>query len=77
MTPEFAISVCRKVSNPWHRNCRALPPNLLLNPDILGAINAFALEKLIKQVNMKLFKSTLRTDLLNSYASLTGLIHSL
>jgi len=24
------ISVCRKVSNPWHRNCRAPPPNLLL-----------------------------------------------
>jgi len=35
------------------------PPNLLLNPDILDIIatfNAFALEKSIKQVNMKLFK---------------------
>ncbi len=35
--------------------------NLLLNPDILNIlaiINAFALKKLIKQINMKLFKST-------------------
>ncbi len=57
--------------------------NLLLNSDILNIlaiINAFALEKLIKQINIKLFtKSTclLRTDLLNSYVSLTELIHSL
>ncbi len=32
------------------------PPNLLLNPDILQTFNAFALEKSIKQVNMKLVK---------------------
>ena len=32
------------------------PPHLLLNPDILAAINAFALENLIKQVNLKLAK---------------------
>ena len=35
------------------------PPNLLLNSDILDILatfNAFALEKSIKQVNMKLFK---------------------
>ncbi len=37
------------------------PPNLLLNSDILdilAIINAFALEKLIKQINMKLFRSS-------------------
>ncbi len=39
----------------------APPPNLLLNSDILGILatfNAFALEKSIKQVNMKLFRSS-------------------
>ena len=52
----FGISVCRKLWNPWHR---APPPNLLLNSDILNIlaiINAFALEKSIKQINMKLIK---------------------
>ncbi len=37
------------------------PSNLLLNSDILGILatfNAFALEKSIKQVNMKLFRSS-------------------
>jgi len=53
-----------------------------LNSDILNIlaiINAFALEKLIKQINIKLFKSTclFRINLLNNYVSLTELIHSL
>ncbi len=29
-----AISVCRKLSNSWHRNCRAPPPNLYRSFDI-------------------------------------------
>jgi len=53
-----------------------LSSHLLLNSDILATINAFVLEKLIKQVSLKLFSKAL-TDLLNSYASLTEFIHSL
>jgi len=57
------------------------PPNLLLNSDILDILKPFALlkksiEKLIKQVNLKLFSKAL-TDLSNSYVSLTEFIHSL
>ncbi len=56
------ISVCRNLWIPWHRNCRAPPPNLLLNSDILDIFEpsrpVFALEKSIKQVNMKLFRSS-------------------
>ncbi len=59
----------------------APPPNLLLNSDILDILKPSALleksiEKSIKQVNLKLFSKAL-TDLSNSYASLTGSIHSL
>ena len=39
----LGFSVCRKVSNPWHRNCRAPPPNLLLNSDILDILKPSAL----------------------------------
>jgi len=55
----WVISVCRKLWIPWHRNCRAPPPNLLLNPDILDILKPSTLywkiNRKIKPINLKLF----------------------
>jgi len=76
------FSVCRKLSNSWHRNCRASPPNLYRSFDIsisqhlLSHQNIFKIDEneAIQTLLIKIYSTSFKISFQGSNISFKDII---
>jgi len=73
ITESRHLSVCTKVSNPWHRICRA-PPNLLLNSDILDILATTVYHQALKACFVKEINQTGKYEAVQKFHSANILV---